>query len=335
MEDLPPIQFITTDDGVRLAYCVHGSGQPLVLVGGWVTHLQLSWEDNAFRSFFEELAMHVRLVRFDARANGLSEWGAEGLDLDGFATDVEAIMDGLGLSTAVVWGTRSGAPIAITYAARHPERVSRLIVDSSYATVRDLYTPDRREAFEAMLTAMRVQPDAINASFLYMADPESLVPVARRVEDVRRSIRQEDLARLYALAAEYDVTPLLREIKAPTLVLHRRGGKSLPVSLGQALAAGIPNAEFVGLDGSVASLWHESPADGFMAIAKFLGLDVRVRPPFAASPRPEPAQPPPTSGGRPPYYCKYCLRDFTSQDQATGHCLYSRNSSHLVVNRFA
>src|SRR5258708_3509760 len=234
MAELPPIQFVTTDDRVRLAYCVHGSGPPLVLVAGWVTHLQLSWEDNAFRSFFEELAKHVRLVRFDARANGLSEWGAEGLDLDGFATDVEAIMDDLGLTQAVLWGTRFGAPIAITYAARHPERVSRLILDNAYATVAGLGTPERKRSFEAMLTAMRAQHDAINASFLYMADPEWRVPVARRLEEVRRSIRQEDLIRLYALAATYDVTSLLGEIKAPALVLHRNGSQSVPISLGRA-----------------------------------------------------------------------------------------------------
>ena len=333
MAELPPIQSLTTADGVRIAYCIHGSGPPLVLVGGWVTHLQLSWEDNAYRSFFEQLAKHVRLVRFDARANGLSEWGAEGLDLDGFTADVEAIMDGLGLDRAILWGTRSGAPIAVTYAARHPDRVSRLILDSSYATVKGLYTSERRESFEAMLTAMRAQPDAINASFLYMADPESLVPVAKRLEDVRRSIRQDDLARLYALAAEYDVTPLLASVKAPTLVLHRRGAKSIPISLGRALAAGIPDAEFVELDGSVASLWHESPAGGFMAVAKFLGLDVRVAPAFAMAPEPQREQPPPSSGGRPPYYCKYCLKDFASDEQPAGQCLYSRNSEHLVVSR--
>jgi pimeloyl-ACP methyl ester carboxylesterase len=334
MGELPPIRFVTAADGVRIAYCRHGSGPPLVFVRGWVTHLELSWEEDDYRAFFERLATRFHVVRFDARGNGRSDWDVDCVDLDRLTSDLEAVMDGLDLRDAVLWGSHFGAPIAVTYAARHPERVSRLILDGAYATVRGLGTPERRESFRAMLAAMRAQPDAINASFIYMADPDSKVPIARRVDEVRRSIKPEVLVQLYELAADYDVSDLLPAIRVPTLVLHRHGNRAIPVRLGRAMAALIPDAQFVALDGTVATLWRERADDALAVVGEFLGVD--LRPPERADPTTEPPAPrsprsplgPVGAPRRPAFRCRACFEEFDTPEAAAGRCLYAAGGRH-------
>ncbi|MGQ0432665.1 MAG: alpha/beta fold hydrolase [Microthrixaceae bacterium] len=274
MGKLPPIRFATTADGVRIAYCIHGEGPPLVYVRGWVSHLELTWEEPAYQAFFDQLARHLQVVRFDARANGLSDRTLDRLDLDGLTADVEAVMDELGLGEAILWGSAFGGPVAITYAARHPERVSKLILDGAYATMKDQGTAEARESFQAMLLAMRGQPDAVNASFLYMHDPDDSASVGKRVELTRRSISPQALAHLYQLAIDYDVSDLLPTLTAPTLVLHRRRNRAFPIMLGRTLASLIPGAQFVAIEGGASNLWREQPDDALAAIGGFLGLDI-------------------------------------------------------------
>jgi class 3 adenylate cyclase len=272
---LPPIRFVTTADGVRIAYCCHGEGAPLVFVRGWASHLGLMWEEDAYRAYFEKLARHLQVVRFDARANGLSDRDVERLDLDGLTDDVEAVMDGLGLNEVAMWGSGFGAPIAITYVTRHPERVSRLILDGAYATMKDQGTPEARESYRAMLAALPAQPDAINAALAYMQDPESEV-VGKRVEFVRRSINPKANVQLSTLAVQYDVSHLLPTLDLPTLVLHRRRERLFPLVLGRTMASLIPAAQFVAIEGTASHLWRERPGDSLAAIADFLGLDMDI-----------------------------------------------------------
>ncbi|HET9728936.1 MAG TPA: alpha/beta fold hydrolase, partial [Acidimicrobiia bacterium] len=139
-----PVQFVTTSDGVRIAYAVHGDGPPLVLVRGWITHLDLMWQEPAFRRFFEALGERFRVVRFDARGNGLSQRDVGPPDLDGFVRDTEAVVQACELDHFVLWGSCFGGPIAIAYAARHRERVDRIILEGTYPTWVDMRTPKQR-----------------------------------------------------------------------------------------------------------------------------------------------------------------------------------------------
>src|SRR3974377_1398537 len=112
----PRVRFLTTSDGVRIACCEQGNGPPLVFVRGWISHIEHLWEDDAFRTYFETLARHLRVIRYDTRGNGLADWELPDVDLDGMVLDLEAVMDGLAVERAVLYGQCFGGPIAISYA---------------------------------------------------------------------------------------------------------------------------------------------------------------------------------------------------------------------------
>src|SRR5437879_5808274 len=101
----PPVQFVATNDGVRIAYSSHGErGQPLVFVRGWMSHLEQMWRDAAVRAYFEPIASHFRLIRFDMRGLGLSDRNVPAIDLAGMVLDVEAVLDQLDLHDVILYG---------------------------------------------------------------------------------------------------------------------------------------------------------------------------------------------------------------------------------------
>jgi len=122
------IRFLRAADGVRLAYAVHGAGPPLVNVACWLSHLQFDWESPVWRHLLEDLGSFSTLVRYDERGSGLSDWRIDDYSLDARVKDLEAVVDHLGLGRVALLGMSQGGPVAIAYAARHPERVSHLVL---------------------------------------------------------------------------------------------------------------------------------------------------------------------------------------------------------------
>jgi len=277
----PPIRFVTTSDGVRIAYSVHGEGAPLVFVRGWISHLEMHWDDPAYRAYFEALARHVRLVRYDARGNGLSQWDVPPVDLQALVRDLEAVVDELGASEVVLYGATFGGPIAVSYAALHPERVSKLILEGTYARGEEIAPPDRRAA---IIETMRVSPEAGYLLLSHYSHPEPQQAAYRRPEVGPRLIAPAMAGQLYALGFQIDVTGLLPKITAPTLVLHRRRSWSIPVRLGVQVAAAIPNARLVVLEGTAHNMFEGDPAPALAAIGEFLG--VRIEPPAGVQAEP-------------------------------------------------
>ena len=267
----PPIRFVTTRDGVGIACCTHGDGPPLVFVRGWVSHLEAMWEDAAFRSFFEPLCRHRTVVRFDARGNGLSQRAADDLSLDALVADVDAVVDGLGLERVTVLGSAYGGPVAACWAARHPERVDRLVLDSSFARGRDLGPP---EALERILTlvSMTGTESAAWAPLTHMTSPDLVASHRQRIARNRQAIDAETAGTLFRMAFALDISEELASIPVPTLVLHRRKAVAVPADAGRRLAALIPEASFVALAGSSANLWEEDTDAALEAIGDFLEL---------------------------------------------------------------
>ena len=140
------LNYALTADGVRIAYSETGVGPPLVLVRGWITHLDLMWTEPTFRAFIEALAQRFRVIRFDARGNGLSDREIERPDLEDFVADVEAVIGAAGVDRCLLWGSSFGGPIAIAYAVRHPEHVDRLVLEGTYPTWIDTRTTRQRRS---------------------------------------------------------------------------------------------------------------------------------------------------------------------------------------------
>ena len=147
------VQFVTTSDSVRIAYRRIGGGHPLIFVRGWVSHLEFLGQEPKSRAFFEALATARAIVQYDARGNGLSDRHVSGITLDQLVLDLEAVADHLRLERFDLYGQCFGGPIAIKYAAKHPERLSSLILDGTYARGRDITSLERQVALLAGIRA--------------------------------------------------------------------------------------------------------------------------------------------------------------------------------------
>ncbi len=273
------IRFLTAPDGVRIAASVHGEGPPLVFVRGWISHLDLLWDDPSFRAYFKALGRSFTVVRFDMRGNGMSDRHVPPVDLNAMVVDIEAVMDGLGIERAVLYGQAYGGPAAIAYTAAHPERVSHLILDGTFADGRRMTTPERQER---ILSTLRELPEA---GLLLMAHYTHPNPPASRFRQVDRSSDVIDpvfAADLYAFGFRIDVTHLLPRIEAPVLVMHRRSTRAQPFRLGRELASCIAGARFVPLEGVAHNSWEERPEDALAAVGAFLGVQFTLELPAAA-----------------------------------------------------
>src|SRR5678815_5178549 len=152
------IRFCKTSDAVRLAYATVGSGKPLVKAANWLSHIEYDWRTPIWRPLFERLARNRRLIRYDERGCGLSDWEIDEFSLDVWVRDLEAVVDAAGLDRFPLLGMSQGGPIAIAYAVRHPERVSRLVLYGTYSRgyfKRDP-TPAQLEEYGVMIDLMRI-----------------------------------------------------------------------------------------------------------------------------------------------------------------------------------
>ena len=249
------IRFCTTSDGVRLAYATVGHGPPLVRAAHWITHLDYDWHSPVWRHWLEGLANGRTLVRYDERGCGLSDHDIGKWSIDAFVHDLETVVDELGLGRFPLLGVSQGGPVAIAYADRHPERVSRLVLIGSYAQGRRRRARTEEERREADLQVEiarvgwgRDDPTFrrfFTSSFIPDASPELWDAFA---ELLRRTTPAENAAQLMATWAEIDVTEAARRIEVPTLILHARDELRAPFEQARQLAALIPGSRLVPLD---------------------------------------------------------------------------------------
>jgi pimeloyl-ACP methyl ester carboxylesterase len=162
------IKYCRTSDGVRLAYAISGSGPILVKTANWMHHLEYDWQSPIWQHVFIGLSPEHKLIRYDARRNGLSDWDVDELSLDVWVSDLEAIVDAAGVERFPLLGMSQGCAISVAYAVRHPDRVSHLLLYGGFAVGGKKRSPAERERREAMMTLMRLGWGLDHPSFRQM-----------------------------------------------------------------------------------------------------------------------------------------------------------------------
>ena len=269
--------------GRSVAWSSVGSGPVVVIGGWWSSHLELDWEDEAFRRFVGKLARRHRVVRYDRPGSGLSDRGSPPRDRDEEVAVLAGLVDAVGADRVHLLGASSGSPIAATYAADHPDRVDRLILYGGYARGADIAAPAARESMVGLVeTHWGLGSRVLADVFLPGATAREREAFARfQRRSASRDAAAAALRSVYAL----DATDRLAAVRAPTLVLHRRGDGAIPFALGRDLAERIPRARFVELSGDEHFPWRGDTASVAAAIELFLeGRDpaAGVRPPVIA-----------------------------------------------------
>jgi DNA-binding winged helix-turn-helix (wHTH) protein/pimeloyl-ACP methyl ester carboxylesterase len=249
------IQFCTAPDGVRIAYAEVGDGPPLVKTGHWLTHLEHDWNSPIWSHYLHELAASHRLIRYDARGNGLSDWEVSDFSFESRVRDLETVVDAARVDRFPLLGLSQGCAISIAYAVRHPERVSHLVLYGGFARGRRRRGSDQEiRNSDAVLTLMRQgwgqDNPAFRQLFTSLFIPGGTMEQMQWYNDLQRVTTSPDnAAQLRQASDEVDVMQLLPQVRAPTLVLHCRNDAVQPFEEGRILAAGIPGARFVALEG--------------------------------------------------------------------------------------
>jgi pimeloyl-ACP methyl ester carboxylesterase len=238
---------------VNIAYQVVGEGPiDVVLVPGFISHLELDWEDPRSAHFLSRLASFSRLIRFDKRGTGLSDRPGGLPDLETRMDDVRAVLDTVGSERTVLFGYSEGGPMSILFAGTYPERTSALVLYGTYAKRRD---PDDDYPWAPTWEVRQAYAAEIERDWGWEADMQRMSPsadeaMARWWAARARAAASPGAARdLILMNSQIDVRALLPAIRVPTLVLHRSGDRDSRPEEGRYIAERIPSARFVELPG--------------------------------------------------------------------------------------
>ena len=259
------IRFARSADGVGIAYAVHGSGPPLLIDACWLSHLQFDWQSPVWRHYLVELGRIATVIRYDERGHGLSDRGVTDHSLEARVADLEAVADDAGLDRFALLAMAQGGPVAIEYAARHPERLTRLAFYGSYAGAQAAATPEELEldaAFEALIKVGWARPTSeFRRVFTSMMIPGGTEEQMRWIDDLQRMAVDADTAVLARSQRQVtDSSARLAELDLPTLVLHSRGDQMNEFEHSRHLAANIRGARLVALESNNHIVLADEPA---------------------------------------------------------------------------
>jgi len=263
------IKYCTARDGVRIAYATSGAGTPLVKAANWLSHLEFDAASPVWQHWWRAMAERHRLIRYDERASGLSDWDVADISFDAWVQDLEAVVDAAGLDRFGLLGISKGCAISIAYAARHPERVTHLVLHGGFLWGK------RREGGESQrqleIDMIRMGWGGRNAAFRQFfttmffpnAQPNQ---VAWFNELQRISTSPENAARMLSATYRIDAHELTKQVHCPTIIFHCRDDARVPFQSGEAIAEHISGARFVPLEsGNHLPLEHEPAWTKFLA----------------------------------------------------------------------
>ena len=256
------VRFCRSRDGVRLAYAVHGQGPPLVIDSCWLSHLQYDWQSPVWRHFLADLGAICTVIRYDERGYGLSDWEVGEYSLQSRVADLAAIVEAANLDRFALLGMSQGGPVAIDYAVRHPDRVTRLILFGAGSTLARGQDSELLDTFLSMVRVGWARPDSLfRRVFTNMLIPGASEEQMRWVDALQRmSTSTDNAVRFRAERQKIDVTDLLPRVTVPTLVLHSHGDATVRFAEARILASSIPGARLVPLDSSNHILLADEPA---------------------------------------------------------------------------
>jgi len=270
------VSFTTSFDGTRIAFASAGNGPPLVKVGNYMGHVEYDWDSPVWAHWLEELTRSHTLIYYDERGSGLSDWNAEDVSFEAWVRDLEAVVDAAGLRRFPLFAMSQAGAVAVAYAARHPDKVTRLIVHGAYSRgwlKRDL-TEEQTEEEKLMISLMRVgwgrENPAFRQVFAMQLFPDASSEHIRALEEqMRLSVSPKNAVRLESEMHRIDVRNLAQQITVPTLVLHSREDQAVPFEEGRLLASLIPKAQFVALESKNHVLTeHEAAWPKFVAAVR-------------------------------------------------------------------
>ena len=260
------VRFARAPDGVQIAWASVGEGPPLLKAPNWLNHIEYEWRSPVWGPFLSELARHRRLIRFDQRGNGLSDWDVPVLTPAAMIADIALVADAAGLERFPIIGISQGCAYAIRYAVENPERVSALLLLGGYLRGR-LRRPEaeQRHLYETLTLAIRDGWGSPSPTFRHFFTsnfmPDAPPELAASFDELQRvATGPENALRLWRMNAEIDVSDLACEVRVPTLVLHCAGDRVSPLEEGRRIARLVPQARFVELPGNNHALLAGTPA---------------------------------------------------------------------------
>ena len=261
------IGFCTAADDVNIAYATLGTGPAVVYVAGWPGNLQKEWETDFAREFLTSIAQGVRLIRYDMRGSGLSDHDVTDFSPEALQRDLAAVVDHLELQefALLALGFFAG-PLAISYAAANPARVTALIISSGFLRGEDLTTPERARANIEYIRTSGFPSDITLAE----GTEEQHRGAARILKD---AATREVQAQIAEQMIRVDVSDVAATIETPTLVIHGREDSIVPFTNGRHLASQIPKAKFIPHEDNSATPWRNVDLIG-NEMRAFIGVEV-------------------------------------------------------------
>lgn len=249
------IRFARSHDGVRLAWASSGQGWPLIKAATWLSHLEYDWESPVWQHLLAALSRRHRFVRYDERGCGLSDWDVPVNDFESWVRDLETVVEMVGAPQVALLGISQGAAIVIAFAARHPQRVSHLVLSGGYARGRLVRSSSdtQREEAEMMCRLAELgwgkQDPSFRQFFTTQFIPGGTAEQHQWFNELERlSTSPANAANFMREFNRIDVTALLGRVRCPTLVLHSRHDVRVPFEEGRLLATEIPGARLVTID---------------------------------------------------------------------------------------
>jgi pimeloyl-ACP methyl ester carboxylesterase len=276
------IRFLKTADNTTLAYATSGRGYPLVKAANWLSHLEFDRVSPVWRHWWSELSHRYRLIRYDERGCGLSDWEVDEFSVETWVADLESVIEAADVGRFALLGISQGAAVAISYAVRHPERVSHLILYGGFAQgrLKRNASPELEEEAILLKNLMRVGWGQENAAFR-RTFASLFVPDATREEmdafDAlqRASTSPANAEKFMDAFNKVDVVDLAAQVSVPTLVMHARHEVEIPMAQARLLASTIPGARLVPLESRNHIIGESEPAwQQFLAeLTRFLPPD--------------------------------------------------------------
>lgn len=258
---------------MRIAYATVGSGYPLVVCPGWLSHLEIDWATPFHRAFWERLAERCRIVRYDRRGTGLSDRKVKDYSLEAQRGDLAAVIEATGEPRVALLGHCTGGSLIISYAAAHPEVASHLIFYDTFASENSLVVSKLADALMRLVDADWGGIGSLTMADMFYPGATTEQREAYAAYQLQCASKEAALAQAETISS-FETKDLVKGLQTPSLVLHKRGDKIAPFELGRRLARNLPKSRFVPLDGDSNVIGigsREATTASIEAIVDFLG----------------------------------------------------------------